>query len=165
MGRQGIPFVGANLTVRSSTCDPPMRIALASDHAGYRYKQVVARWLADRHWDVVDFGTSSEEPVDYPDFIRPAAAAVAAGECSLGIVFGGSGNGEAIAANRFRGIRCAVCWNIDAARYARAHNDANMIAIGSRFVAQESLLAIVETWLDTPFEAGRHIQRIAKLDA
>ncbi|MGE3844067.1 MAG: ribose 5-phosphate isomerase B [Vicinamibacterales bacterium] len=142
-----------------------MRIAIASDHAGYRYKQVVVRWLQDRQWDVADFGTSSEEPVDYPDFVRPAAAAVAAGQCSLGIVFGGSGNGEAMAANRFRGIRCAVCWNVDAARYARVHNDANMIAIGSRFVGEDSLIAIVETWLDATFEGGRHVQRLVKLDA
>src|SRR5688572_10538231 len=107
-----------------------MRIALASDHAGFQYKSRVAAHLRSLDHDVVDFGTSSEQPVDYPDVIRPAAQAVAAAQCERGIVLGGSGNGEAMAANRVRGVRCAVCWNEESARLARAHNDANMIAIG-----------------------------------
>jgi len=141
-----------------------MRIALASDHAGYRYKTLLAGYLADAGHEVVDFGTSSEEPVDYPDFIRPAAEAVARGECERGIVLGGSGNGEAIAANRVKGVRCAVCWNEDTARLARAHNDANMISLGQRLLSEEEAVAIVATFLATPFDGGRHVRRIEKLD-
>lgn len=141
-----------------------MKIAIASDHAGFRYKTVLAQRLAEQGHEVVDFGTFSADPVDYPDFIRPAAAAVAAGECERGIVLGGSGNGEAIAANRFRGVRCALCWNEETARLARLHNDANMISLGERLVSQELALRIVDLWLTTPFEGGRHVSRIQKLD-
>src|SRR5690349_11069436 len=104
-----------------------MRIALASDHAGFDYKQRVAERLVSLGHDVVDFGAMSDQPVDYPDTVMPAARAVAHGECDRGVVFGGSGNGEAMAANRHRGVRCAVVWNADSARLARSHNDANMI--------------------------------------
>jgi len=141
-----------------------VRIALASDHAGYRYKAMLLDHLSAAGHEVVDFGTHSEDTVDYPDFVRPAAEAVARGECDRGIVLGGSGNGEAIAANRVRGVRCAVCWNEESARLARAHNDANVIALGQRMVSGEQALAIVDTWLSTPFEGGRHLPRIRKLD-
>ncbi len=141
-----------------------MRIALASDHAGFRYKTAVAAHLVDLGHQVVDFGTDSEEPVDYPDFVRPAALAVARGECERGIVLGGSGNGEAMAANRVRGVRCAVAWNGESARLARAHNDANMLSIGQRLLPEQEALAIVDAWLTTPFEGGRHVARIEKLD-
>jgi ribose 5-phosphate isomerase B len=141
-----------------------MKIALASDHAGYRYKEAIKRRLAELGHEVRDFGTDSEEPVDYPDFIRLAAAAVARGECERGIVLGGSGNGEAIAANRFRGVRCALCWNVETARLARQHNDANMISLGQRMLDEPTALAIVETWLTTPFDGGRHERRIQKID-
>jgi ribose 5-phosphate isomerase B len=141
-----------------------MRIALASDHAGYRYKTLLAVYLASAGHEVVDFGTSSEKPVDYPDFIRPAAEAVARGECERGIVLGGSGNGEAIAANRVRGVRCAVCWNEDIARLARAHNDANMISLGQRLFSEPQAVAIVAAFLATSFDGGRHVRRIEKLD-
>src|SRR4249920_1819665 len=99
-----------------------MRVALASDHAGFRFKTLIAQWLKERGHDVVDFGTSSEAPVDYPSFIRSAAQAVARGDCERGIVLGGSGNGEAMVANRLRGVRCALCWSVETARLARAHN-------------------------------------------
>ncbi len=141
-----------------------MRIALASDHAGYRLKARLAVWLADAGHEVVDFGTHSEEAVDYPDFVMPAARAVAGGDCDRGIVLGGSGNGEAIAANRVAGVRCALCWNVEVARLARAHNDANVIALGQRLVPEPDAVAVVRTWLETPFDGGRHQQRIAKLD-
>ncbi len=121
-------------------------------------------FLADRGFVVVDFGTDSEASVDYPDFIMPAAQAVASGDCSRGIVLGGSGNGEAMAANRIRGVRCALCWSEETARLARAHNDANMISIGERLLSEDLVRRIVDTWLDTPFEGGRHLARIAKLD-
>jgi ribose 5-phosphate isomerase B len=141
-----------------------MRIAIASDHAGYQHKRLIAEHLRRQGHEVVDFGASSEDPVDYPDTIRPAAAAVAAGEFDRGIVLGGSGNGEAMAANRFRGVRCAVCWSEETARLASAHNKANMISIGQRLVGEALALAIVDIWLTTPFEDGRHARRIAKLD-
>jgi ribose 5-phosphate isomerase B len=113
----------------------------------------------------VDFGTHAPDAVDYPDFIRPAAAAVASGSCERGIVLGGSGNGEAMAANRYRGVRCALCWNVESARLARAHNDANMLSLGERMISEPLALEIVATWLATEFEGGRHVGRIAKLDA
>jgi ribose 5-phosphate isomerase B len=114
--------------------------------------------------EVIDFGAFSEEPVDYPDFIRPAAEAVAAKRADRGIVFGGSGNGEAMTANRVRGVRCALCWNEESARLARSHNDANMISIGQRLISESQALSILDVWLTTPFDGGRHERRIAKLD-
>lgn len=141
-----------------------MRIALASDHAGFRYKSAVAQYLRQTGHDAVDFGTDSEEPVDFPDFVRPAALSVARGECERGIVFGGSGNGEAMAANRLRRVRCAVVWSQESARLSRAHNDANMISLGQRLLSEQGMLAIVEVWLSTAFDGGRHEARIEKLD-
>jgi ribose 5-phosphate isomerase B len=140
------------------------RCAIASDHAGFRYKSMLVSFLSARGYVVVDFGTGSEEPVDYPDVVVPAAAAVAGGDCAMGIVIGGSGNGEAMAANRLRGVRCAVCWSEETARLARAHNDANMISLGQRVLSEDLVRRIVDTWLSTPFEGGRHVARIAKLD-
>jgi ribose 5-phosphate isomerase B len=111
-----------------------------------------------------DFGTFSEEPVDYPTFIRPAAEAVARGECERGIVFGGSGNGEAMAANKVRGIRCGLAWNEESARLSRRHNDANVLSIGERMISEDLLVKIVRLWLETPFEGGRHVKRIEMLN-
>ncbi len=141
-----------------------MRIALASDHAGFEYKERIKQHLLAAGHEVRDFGTDSSQPVDYPDFIRPAARAVASGECERGIVLGGSGNGEAMAANRFRGVRCALCWNLESARMARLHNDANMLSLGQRMMDLQTALAIVDTWLSTPFEGARHLPRLRKLD-
>lgn len=141
-----------------------MNIAIASDHAGYRYKCVLVQHLRAKGHEVVDFGTDSTDSVDYPDFIAKAAKAVAEGTCERGIVLGGSGNGEAMAANRFRRVRCALCWNEETARLSRQHNDANMISIGERMLPEPLVLAIVEVWLTTPFEGGRHVARIQKLD-
>jgi len=141
-----------------------MRIAIASDHAGFRYKTMLAAMLTELGHEVVDFGTDSDASVDYPDFIRPAAEAVAAGDCERGIVLGGSGNGEAIAANRVRGVRCALCWNEETARLSRAHNDANVISIGERMITADEAKAIVQVWLEGTFEGGRHVRRIEKLD-
>jgi ribose 5-phosphate isomerase B len=142
-----------------------MKIAIASDHAGFNYKSLIINQLRGLGHEVVDFGTDSTASVDYPDFIRLAAAAVANGQCERGIVLGGSGNGEAIAANRYHGVRCALCWNAETAKLARAHNDANMISIGERMVSQADAQQIVKLWLETPFEGGRHSARIQKLDA
>jgi ribose 5-phosphate isomerase B len=142
-----------------------MKIAIGSDHAGFRYKEEIKRWLTERGHEVHDFGTHSEESVDYPLFIRPAAEAVVRGECERAIVLGGSGNGEAMAANRLKGIRCALCWNAETARLARQHNDANALSIGQRMIPLETALEIVRLWLETPFEGGRHVRRIELLDA
>lgn len=143
---------------------PNMKIAIASDHAGFRYKGLLTQHLEQLGHSVVDFGTSSTDPVDYPDFVRPAAKAVASGQCERGIVLGGSGNGEAMSANRHRGVRCALCYNEETARLARMHNDANMISLGERMISEELARRIVDIWLETAFEAGRHVRRIEKLD-
>jgi ribose 5-phosphate isomerase B len=140
-----------------------MRIALASDHAGFRYKERLKDLVASRGHEAVDFGTHSEESCDYPLLIRPAALAVAAGECDRGIVLGGSGNGEAMAANRVPGVRCALCWSRETAELARRHNDANVISIGERLIPWELVVEIVDTWLTTPFDGGRHERRVAQL--
>ena len=142
-----------------------MKIAIGSDHAGFRYKAAIKEWLRSLQHEVTDFGTHSEEPVDYPLFIRPVAEAVARGEFERGVVLGGSGNGEAITANRVKGIRCALCWNVESARLARRHNNANVISIGERMVSLETALEMVRMWLETPFEGGRHQRRIDLIDA
>lgn len=142
-----------------------MRVAIGSDHAGYGYKQVLIELLKELGHEVHDFGTDSEESVDYPDFIRPVAVAVAHGEYERGIVLGGSGNGEAIVANKVRGIRCALCWDTTTARLAREHNDANMISIGQRVMGVEEAKDIVRVFLSTGFDGGRHARRIAKIEA
>ena len=131
-----------------------MKIGIGSDHAGFPYKERIKVYLHTLGHEVRDFGTDSEAPVDYPLFIRPVAEAVARGECERGIVLGGSGNGEAIVANRVRGVRCALCWNLESARLGREHNNANVISLGERMMTIETALAIVKTWLDTPFEGG-----------
>jgi ribose 5-phosphate isomerase B len=142
-----------------------MRIALAADHAGFRTKAMLSGLLPTRGHEVLDLGTDSEAPVDYPEFVRAAAIAVAGGACERGIVIGGSGNGEAIAANRRRSVRCALCWNEESARLSRAHNDANMLALGQRLLDEGLIRRIVDIWLATPFEGGRHARRIALLDS
>jgi ribose 5-phosphate isomerase B len=141
-----------------------MKIGIGSDHAGFRLKLALKAHLISQGHDVHDFGTHSPEPVDYPLFIRPVALAVSRGECERGIVLGGSGNGEAIVANRVPGIRCGLCWNIESARLNRAHNDGNVLALGERLLTETEALAILETWLTTPFEGGRHLQRIRLID-
>ena len=141
-----------------------MKISLGTDHAGFRYKENVKALLGTLGHEVKDFGTFSEDPVDYPLFIRPAAEAVARGECDRGIVFGGSGNGEAMAANKVQGVRCALCWNEEVARLSRQHNDANVLSLGERVIPEETALAVVRVWLTTEFEGGRHKRRIAMLD-
>lgn len=140
-------------------------IALASDHAGFRYKEIIENHLRANGHEVIDFGTHSSETVDYPDYVHPAAEAVASGKADLGIVLGGSGNGEAMTANKVRGIRCGVCWNEESARLTKLHNNANVISLGERLIPEDKLIAIVETWLNTNFEGGRHEARIQKLNA
>jgi ribose 5-phosphate isomerase B len=141
-----------------------MRIAIASDHAGFLYKGRIAALLQQLGHEVIDFGTTTEASVDYPQFIRPAAEAVAAGQADRGIVLGGSGNGEAIVANKVRGIRCALCWNVDSARLSRQHNDANVLSLGERLIPPDTALEIVRVWLETPFEGGRHARRVQQIE-
>jgi ribose 5-phosphate isomerase B len=141
-----------------------MKIGIGSDHAGFEYKELVKAHLVALGHDVRDFGTDSPATCDYPLFIRPVAEAVAAGVCERGIVLGGSGNGEAIVANRVPGVRCALAWNIESARLGRAHNNANVISLGERMISQSEALAIVDTWLATPFDGGRHQHRIDLID-
>lgn len=142
-----------------------MKISLGTDHAGFRYKEKVKELLESLGHQVEDFGTFSEEAVDYPLFIRPAAEAVGRGECERGIVFGGSGNGEAMVANKVHRVRCALCWNEESARLSRQHNNANMLSLGQRMIPEDLALNIVRIWLETPFEGGRHERRVAELDA
>jgi len=141
-----------------------MKIAIGSDHAGFRYKEMLKKHLTAEGHEVQDFGTYSSEPVDYPLFIRPVAVAVSRGQFERGIVLGGSGNGEAIVANRVSGVRCTLCWNVESARLARAHNDSNVLAIGERLVTEAEALAVLEAWMSTPFEGGRHLHRIQLID-
>lgn len=142
-----------------------MKIAIGSDHAGFRYKQEIVTHLRAAGHEVADFGTDSTESVDYPVFIRPVAEAVAAGRYERGIVLGGSGNGEAMAANRVRGVRCGLCWNAESARLTRLHNDANVLSLGERMMDLATALEIVDVFLSTSFEGGRHLARIQQLDA
>ena len=142
-----------------------MRIAIGSDHAGFRYKEIFKQHLSSLGHEVVDFGTDSEQSVDYPIFCRPVAEAVASGETERGIVLGGSGNGEAIVANRVKGVRAAVCWSLESAELGRRHNNANVLSVGERMVDEKLAIGILETWLNTPFDGGRHERRIEEIDA
>ncbi len=142
-----------------------MKIAIGSDHAGFCYKQEIIAHLQSGGHEVTDFGTDSAAPVSYVTFIRPVAVAVAAGKYERGIVLGGSGNGEAMTANRVRGIRCGLCWNLESARLTRRHNDANVLSLGARMMDLATALAITDIFLTTGFEGGRHLERIRQLDS
>lgn len=141
-----------------------MLLAIGTDHAGFRYKEAIKQHLEKLGHTVRDFGTYSEEPVGYPEFIRPVAEAVARGEFERGIVLGGSGNGEAIVANKVQGVRCSLCWDLRSARFAREHNDANVLSLGQRMMSIEEALEIVDVWLNTRFQGGRHAERIAQIE-
>ena len=141
-----------------------MKIALGSDHAGFALKERIKAHLRQGGDEVWDFGTDSDASVDYPPFILAAAQAVACGACDRGIVLGGSGNGEAMVANRLHGVRCTLCWNAESARFARAHNDSNVLSLGQRLIAPEAALEIVEIWLSTPFDGGRHSRRLEQIE-
>ena len=141
-----------------------MKIAIGSDHAGFAYKQMLIGLMTELGHAVEDFGTGSAAAVDYPDCVRPVAEAVARGAFDRGVVLGGSGNGEAIVANKVRGIRCALCWDATTARLARQHNDANVLSLGQRVIGAETAKEVVRIFLDTAFDDGRHAARIAKLE-
>jgi ribose 5-phosphate isomerase B len=140
-----------------------MRVAIGSDHAGFVLKGELCSLLDELRVEYRDFGTFSSDPVDYPDFVAPVARAVSRGEYELGIVIGGSGTGEAIVANKVRGIRCVQCTNPVVARLAREHNDANVIAFGARIIGTEVAKACLREFLTSEFAGGRHIARLEKL--
>ena len=140
-----------------------MKIAIGSDHAGFNYKQRIIENLKEKGHEVVDCGTHSPESTDYTLWIIPNAEAVAKGEAELGIVLGGSGNGEAIAANKVKGIRCGLCWNDETAELCREHNNANVLSLGERMISIEIALRIVDIFLISTFEGGRHAGRIEQL--
>jgi ribose 5-phosphate isomerase B len=137
---------------------------MGCDHAGFEYKEKIKIHLAGLGHEIQDFGTFSAEPVDYPLFIRPAAEAVASDRCERGIVLGGSGNGEAMVANKVRGVRCALCWNVETARLAREHNNSNVLSLGQRMIPEKLALEIVDVWLAASFAGGRHARRIAMIE-
>ena len=141
-----------------------MKIAIGSDHGGFLLKQALADHLAKRGFDVLDMGTNSEESVDYPVYGKKTAEAVAGGSADLGIVCCGTGIGISIAANKVRGIRCAVVTNNYMAEMTKRHNNANMIAFGGRVVTPEQAIEMTDIWLDTEYEGGRHARRVAMLD-
>lgn len=141
------------------------RVALGADHAGFRLKEAIKDHLYSKGYKVIDYGTDGIQSVDYPDYIRPASESVAKGENDIGIIFGGSGNGEAIVANKVKGIRCGVCWDEKSARMTKEHNNANIIAIGERMVSEKDGVKIVDAWLNAKFQGGRHQRRIEKIES
>ena len=136
---------------------------MASDHAGYDYKENIKKVLKEKQFEILDFGTNSTESVDYPDFAHPLADAVEAGKADFGISICGSGNGINITVNKHSGIRSALCWNKEIAELARLHNDANVCALPARFISIETAVEIVEIFLKTKFEGGRHQVRVDKI--
>jgi len=138
-------------------------IAIGCDHAGFPYKHKIIRLLEKRGIKVLNFGTDSLDSVDYPDFVHPVAQKVSTGDAELGIVLCGSGNGVAITANKYQDIRCVLAWKVALAELGRAHNNANMLSIPTRFISQKMALNIVDAFLDTKFEGGRHKRRVNKI--
>ena len=138
-------------------------IALAADHAGYRLKEQLKEYLKQKGYEVYDFGTYSEESVDYPDFIHPLAEAIERGEYEIGFIMCGSGNGVAITANKHQGVRAGYCWNEEIARLAKQHNNANVCALPGRFIAFDYAKVIVDAYLSAQFEGGRHQRRVDKI--
>ena len=146
----------------SATIKPT--VALGTDHAGFAHKEAIKAMLEAEGYPVKDFGAFSDESSDYPDFVRPAAEAVASGDAAFGVVLGGSGNGEAIVANKVSGVRAGLCWNSWAVDMTRRHNDANVISLGARVVAIPEALELVKQFLTTPFDGGRHQRRVDKIE-
>jgi len=147
----------------STSIDLSMPLAIGSDHAGYEYKQMLVEFLREKGYTVEDFGTYSPDSVDYPDFAHPVANAVEGGKAGAGILVCGSANGVAITANKHQGIRAAIAWQEEIARLARQHNNANIVCIPARFISEELARTIVETFLNTEFEGGRHANRVGKI--
>lgn len=140
-----------------------MKISIGNDHAGTDYKYKIIDFLKTRNIEVVNHGTDSSDSVDYPDFVHPVATDVEKGDAELGIIICGSGNGASMTANKHSGIRCALCWSTEIARLSREHNNANILSIPARFTSLHQAVDMVETFLDTDFEGGRHLKRIEKI--
>ena len=140
-----------------------MKISIGNDHAGTDYKLAIVGLLKSMGYEVINRGTDSTDSVDYPDFIHPVASDVASGDSDFGIIICGSGNGAAMTANKHQGIRAALCWNKELVSLARQHNDANILSLPARFIAIPQALEMVKTFLDTPFEGGRHARRVEKI--
>jgi ribose 5-phosphate isomerase B len=140
-----------------------MRIGIACDHAGYKLKLSLIKHLSDKGYKVVDFGAHTDASVDYPDFAHPMAEAVENGVVDCGVSLCGSGNGINMTVNKHQGIRAALCWNVEIASLGRYHNDANICSLPARFISEEEANAIVDTFLTTDFEGGRHMRRIDKI--
>lgn len=138
-------------------------IAIACDHAGYEYKEQLKKYLETKGYKVKDFGAYSDESTDYPDYAHPLALAVEKGEFNFGVTLCGSGNGISMAANKHQGIRSALCWNIEISKFARLHNDANVCSLPSRYISYELAQQIVDIFLNTEFEGGRHQRRVDKI--
>lgn len=139
------------------------KIAMASDHAAYRLKEIIKPYLQEKGYEVVDFGAFSEESSDYADFGHPAAIAVEKGECAFGVAMCGSGQGMQITLNKHQKIRAALCWLPEIAALARQHNDANFLVLPARFISEEEAKKIVDTYLESKFEGGRHQRRVGKI--
>lgn len=140
-----------------------MKIALCSDHAGYELKSMIEGYLESQGKEFEDFGTNSAESCDYPDYAHPAAFAVEEGRCYPGIAICGTGNGIGMTLNKHQGIRAALCWSVEIAKLARQHNDANVLVLPARFIDPVTALAIVDAFLSTPFDGGRHVRRVEKI--
>lgn len=146
-----------------NTFDFNKPVAIGCDHAGYEYKEALKKWLAEKQLQVKDFGTSSPDSVDYPDFAHPVASFVESGSGAFGILLCGSANGVAITANKHQHIRAGICWQNEVAKLIRLHNDANIICIPARFVALPLAMEMIETFMTTVFEGGRHERRVNKI--
>jgi len=140
-----------------------MKISIGNDHAGFLHKAAVMRFLEEEGHQITNYGTDADTSVDYPDFVHPVAKDVVNGSAEKGILLCGSGNGVSMTANKYQDIRAAICWEAELAQLARAHNDANVLCIPARFITEEVALAMVATFLNTPFEGGRHQNRVAKM--
>ena len=143
--------------------DSLKKIAIGSDHAGYQFKEFLKEYLNSQNYIITDFGTHSEDSMDYPDTIHPLAYAVNGNEIEQGVIICGSGNGVAIVANKYPNVRAAVCWNEEITKLARLHNDANIISLPARFISKEEALRFLQIFLSTDFEGGRHQRRVEKI--
>lgn len=141
-----------------------MKIAIGNDHAGTEYKKSVLKMLENEGYEVINYGTDSNESVDYPDFVHPVAASVSTQKVDYGIIICGSGNGANMTANKHAGVRSALCWNKEIVALARQHNNANILSIPARYTALEQVKEMVKVFLETPFDGGRHEKRVCKID-
>lgn len=140
-----------------------MKIAIGNDHAGTAYKNAIVNFLKENNIEVSNYGTNSGDSVDYPDFVHPVAEDVASQKVDLGIIICGSGNGASMTANKHQKVRSALCWTVEIAKLAREHNDANILSIPARYTSEAQALEMVKTFLDIPFEGGRHQRRVDKI--